>query len=153
MWFMIPRGTRASTGAYRAERCFEILLDRDVTGTQVRMYSGDRDHTVGCILFTAAHLSSTRAAGCIGHLLQQVGDPLWLLPIRLTRVAVTCGCSPDDHGHRKRKFRHGCAGQSSRTRKRMRGWSNGTALNGLRSSRASSSRLTHPGTSLGIPKA
>jgi hypothetical protein len=30
---------------------FEILLDRDVTGTEVRMYSGNRDHTVGCILF------------------------------------------------------------------------------------------------------
>jgi hypothetical protein len=30
---------------------FEILLDRDVTGTEVRMYSGERDHTVGCILF------------------------------------------------------------------------------------------------------
>jgi len=36
-----PRGT------------FEILLDRDVTGTEVRMYSSDRDHSVGCILFTA----------------------------------------------------------------------------------------------------
>ena len=32
---------------------FEILLDRDVTGTEVRMYSGNRDHTVGCILFRA----------------------------------------------------------------------------------------------------
>jgi hypothetical protein len=32
---------------------FEILLDRDVTGVEVRMYSGDRDHTVGCILLTA----------------------------------------------------------------------------------------------------
>jgi hypothetical protein len=30
---------------------FEILLERDVTGTEVRMYPGDRDHTVGCILF------------------------------------------------------------------------------------------------------
>ncbi len=32
---------------------FEILLDRDVTGAEVRMYSSDRDHSVGCILFTA----------------------------------------------------------------------------------------------------
>jgi hypothetical protein len=32
---------------------FEILLDRDVTGTEVRMYSGNRDYTVGCILFRA----------------------------------------------------------------------------------------------------
>jgi hypothetical protein len=32
---------------------FEILLDRDVTGTEVSIYSGDRDHTVGCILFKA----------------------------------------------------------------------------------------------------
>src|SRR4029077_4691821 len=40
-----PIGPRAS---------FEILLDRDVTGTEVRMYSGDRDHTVGCILLKAS---------------------------------------------------------------------------------------------------
>lgn len=33
---------------------FEILLDRDVTGTEVRMYSGDRDHTVGCMFFKAS---------------------------------------------------------------------------------------------------
>jgi hypothetical protein len=33
---------------------FEILLARDVTGTEVRMYSGDRDHTVGSILLKAS---------------------------------------------------------------------------------------------------
>jgi hypothetical protein len=31
----------------------EILLDRDVTSAEVRMYPGDRDYAVGCILFKA----------------------------------------------------------------------------------------------------
>ena len=47
---------------------FEILLDRDVTGTEVRMYSGNRDHTVGCILFRALTDSSPRRKGGAGDL-------------------------------------------------------------------------------------
>ena len=53
-----PRGT------------FEILLDRDVTGTEVRMYSSDRDHSVGCILFTAL----TDKLGPGDGRLEQLGD-------------------------------------------------------------------------------
>jgi hypothetical protein len=45
---------------------FEILLDRDVTGTEVRMYSGDRDHTVGCILFKASTDSLIPGGGSSG---------------------------------------------------------------------------------------
>ena len=42
---------------------FEILLERDVTGIEVRMYSGDRDHTTGCILFRA--LTDSLRAGAV----------------------------------------------------------------------------------------
>jgi hypothetical protein len=45
---------------------FEILLDRDVTGTEVRMYSGNRDHTVGCILFKASTDSLIPGGGSSG---------------------------------------------------------------------------------------
>jgi hypothetical protein len=45
---------------------FEILLDRDVTGTEVRMYSGDRDHTVGCVLLKASTDSLTPGEGWSG---------------------------------------------------------------------------------------
>jgi hypothetical protein len=45
---------------------FEILLDRDVTGTEVRMYSDNRDHTVGCILFKASTDSVIPAGGSSG---------------------------------------------------------------------------------------
>jgi hypothetical protein len=47
------RNTVFPRGPVGPEATFEILLDRDVTKVEVRLYPGDRDYAVGCILFKA----------------------------------------------------------------------------------------------------